>query len=200
MMLRVPRFARCDKIVVGVTPDSGARNALRWGIRAALVNDALLVAVTAFEVPPAVLTMFGWACFDSRDAKAAAEFMQHNVLDDELLTALSPARIRRSVIQGDPVRVLVAAATDADLLVVGRQAHRSRAIAKPSISKRCANRAVCPVVIVREDLSESHVVGPTLQRSSDSLDSARDEAVTGAPTENHPHRVRRHSGFERRRH
>jgi nucleotide-binding universal stress UspA family protein len=199
-MSRLTRFPRCDKIVVGVTPDAGARKALRWGIRAAIVNDALLVAVTAFEVPPAVLTVFGWAYFDSRDAKAAAQFMQHNVLDEELLTAPFPARIRRAVIQGDPVRVLVAEATDADLLVVGRQAHRSRAIAKPSISKRCANRADCPVVIVREEVSESHVVRPTLARIQGSPDSERPAAATGAATENHPHHVRRHSGFERRRH
>jgi nucleotide-binding universal stress UspA family protein len=198
-MLRVTRFARCDKIVVGVTHRSGARSALRWAIRAALPNDALVVAVTAFNVPFPVLTMFGWAYFNSGDAEAAARFMQGNVLEDELSGVRSSLRLRRLVVPDDPVQALVAAATDADLLVVGRQTRRIRCVVAPSVSKSCANQADCPVVIVRDDARASSAVPFTLDRLESPAYAAGPQATMEGAARNEIHHVRRHARFERRR-
>ena len=57
-------FSRPRRIVVGVTHDQSARNALRWAYETATANDATLVVVTAFELPCPALTIYGWARID----------------------------------------------------------------------------------------------------------------------------------------
>ena len=60
-------------------------------------------------------------------------------------------RVRTVITRGDPAKVLVEAARNADLLVIGRRTGRLRSIASRSISRRCASRADCPLVVVRGD-------------------------------------------------
>ena len=60
------RPARRGRIVVGVTHGRAARRALRWAYQTAVVNDTLLVVVTAYESPHPFLTIHGWVYVDAR--------------------------------------------------------------------------------------------------------------------------------------
>ena len=55
-----------------------------------------------------------------------------------------------SAVEGDPARVLLEAAHDADVLVAGSRGHSGVAsLLLGSVSQHCAHHAPCPVVIVR---------------------------------------------------
>jgi nucleotide-binding universal stress UspA family protein len=58
--------------------------------------------------------------------------------------------IEREVVEGSPADVLLRAAADADLLVVGSHGRGGFAgLLLGSVSQQCAHHAPCPVVIVR---------------------------------------------------
>jgi nucleotide-binding universal stress UspA family protein len=195
---KAANFSRPRRIVVGVTHDQGARNALRWAYQTAIADDATLIVVTAFESPCPVLTISGWAFIDARDAAAAAEFMQDNVLRDELRSENPRPRVRTVITRGDPARVLVAAARRADLLVVGRSTSRLWRFPSRSVSRRCANRADCPVVIVRSGVVARHRSGPALRRVPTPADECRGgNSVDTA--DGRMHHARGHPQFEFRR-
>ena len=159
---------RSGRIVVGVTHDRAARNALRWAARAALSADATLVVVTTYNLPCPVPTMYGWAYIDEQAAEDTARFMQRNVLYDELRGQGLTDRIRPIVTRGDPASVLVATARHADMLVIGHREGRRRLSLARSVSKGCVKSAECPVVVVREDASGSSALGtfdPSSSRS-----------------------------------
>ena len=130
--------------------------------------------------------MYGWACIDTGDAEAAARFVQSNVLHSELSSESPTVRIRSLVGPGDPVRLLVAAAEDADLLVVGRRSSRLRNLLTRSVSKGCADLARCPVVVVRADLAEHRHRALALR----SLPAGAGETITSEAPVDHLHRAR----------
>ena len=76
------------RIVVGVTDDPAARSALRWAFDVATLNDALLVVVTAYSFPRAVVAMGGVAYFDIHDAEDAARYGQTRLIESELRVEL----------------------------------------------------------------------------------------------------------------
>ena len=58
--------------------------------------------------------------------------------------------VRQVVVEGNAAQVLLDAAADADLLVVGNRGHGGFADALiGSVSTRCLHHASCPVVVVR---------------------------------------------------
>ena len=75
------------------------------------------------------------------------------LLDDAIKAGLNPDdadRVQRSVLRGYPVRVLLDAAADADLLVVGSRGRGGMAgMLLGSVSTQLATYAMCPVVVVR---------------------------------------------------
>jgi len=131
-----------------VNDDPAARDALRWAFDVAVQNGAVLVVVTAYSFPRAIVSIDGTAYFDIHDSETTARRVQTEVIAAELDVELPDARIHQLVAYGDPVTVLVAESSEADLLVVGRRASRVRRLLTGSVSKGCANRAACPVVIV----------------------------------------------------
>jgi nucleotide-binding universal stress UspA family protein len=68
-------------------------------------------------------------------------------------------RARLVVAEGSPVKVLVAASGNADLMVLGAPRRgRFRRVLTNRVAKRCSGRARCPVVLVppgRSDLAAS---------------------------------------------
>jgi nucleotide-binding universal stress UspA family protein len=135
-------------IVVGVDGSEGGRRALRWALREASQRSSAVEAVTAWL----------WDDIDAvpirpsnpQDARERAARM----LDREVEQALAewvttPPTIAREVVEGRPVKVLVDAATDADLLVLGSHGHgRLHHVALGSVSESCIREATCPVVVV----------------------------------------------------
>jgi len=134
-------------IVVGVDGSEPSRRALRWAAEQAALTGADLNIVTTWEFP----TTYGWAPpypqgFDPEaDTRKA---LQDTV--DEVLGTSPKVPVRLTVTEGHPAPVLVEAAKDAQMLVVGSRGHGAfMGMVLGSVSEHCASHAPCPVVVVR---------------------------------------------------
>lgn len=141
---------RRRRLVVGVDGSEHARRALEWAVAEAERTGGELRVVLAYD------SGLAWIDVGS-DAEAQivahsaerAKRMLHEALAASALPAESAVRITPVVIAGEPARVLVDAADDADLLVVGRRGRGGFAgLLLGSVSQRCAERSPCPVVVV----------------------------------------------------
>lgn len=137
------------KIVVGVDGSPPSVAALRWAVHHAEATGGSLDAVIAWEFP-VVVGSFGWttAPFDDVDyAELAAKALSAAVAEVSPPPGLTVHEVVR---EGNAARVLLDAAKDADLLVVGNRGHGGFADALVgSVSVRCLHHAPCPIVIVR---------------------------------------------------
>jgi nucleotide-binding universal stress UspA family protein len=134
------------RIVVGVDGSDHSAAALRWSLDEAEKRSGEVVAVFSWQVP--FLSFPG--AFDREELEAAAKaFLVESVKE----IAPSPAvPLRTFVAEGEPTESLLAAAKDADLLVVGtRGRSRFAGIRLGAVSLGVAGNAVCPVVLVRQD-------------------------------------------------
>ncbi|KJK59915.1 universal stress protein [Saccharothrix sp. ST-888] len=137
------------RIVVGVdgSPSSGA--ALRWAVRQAGLIGGTVDAVGAWEPPVA----YGWSApvvdttLDEEAARRAFTTELREVLGDAC-----PVKVNGRLVLGHPAAVLLEAANDAELLVVGNRGRGGFVRAMlGSVSQQCALHATCPVVIVRPE-------------------------------------------------
>ena len=138
-------------IVVGVDGSRESKEALRWAIEEAQLRQATLRAVHAWTYP----VIFG-------GVYVPPEVVDGNRLSGEAQEALDAViaevagenphdYIERVVAEGPAAQVLVEAARDADLLVVGSRGHGGFAgLLLGSVSHQCAHHAPCAVVIVRQ--------------------------------------------------
>lgn len=143
-------------IVVGVDDSPSSIQALRWAIEEARCRDTTLRVVSAWEFPFAPATNTPSAVRADDDPLPHVPSLQQSALD-ELAAAVTDAggdpkdpAVSMHVVHGSPVRVLLDAAKDADLLVVGSRGRGGFAgLLLGSVSHECAQRAACPVVVVR---------------------------------------------------
>jgi nucleotide-binding universal stress UspA family protein len=138
-------------ITVGVDGSEGAAAALRWAAAEARLRGARLRAVHAWNVPPIAYAGSGFvppASFEEDLGQAAKAG-----LDTWLGTAkteLAGIEVERHATEGHAATVLTAAAGDAELLVVGsRGLGGFGELLLGSVSHEVAQRAHCPVVIIR---------------------------------------------------
>ena len=137
------------RIVVGVDGSPSSRAALRWAVNQARLTGGTIDAVIAWQIP-ASMTGYGWM------APVVPEISFEDIAKHTLEEAVSDVagsgavpRVRSLVVHGVPAQVLLEAAADADLLVVGRRGHGEFAEALlGSVSQHCVHHARCPVVIV----------------------------------------------------
>jgi nucleotide-binding universal stress UspA family protein len=144
------------RIVVGVDGSEGAAKALHWALGEARLRGASLRVVHAWSVP-LVLSI---PSADAFGIPEPAESMQqvraalHKEADEILERSLQgieadDVEIDGEVVEGKPARMLIDAATGADLLVVGsRGLGGFTGLLLGSVSQQCAHHAHCPVVIV----------------------------------------------------
>jgi nucleotide-binding universal stress UspA family protein len=135
------------RIVVGVDGSDCSRAALAWALRqAALTGADRVAAVIAWEVPYAA---HGRVVPDPDLWEASArEAVARTVA--AAAEAAPPVRVEKYVVEGHPVRVLLDAAHDAELLVVGARGRGGfTGTLLGSVSQACARHAPCPVVVVR---------------------------------------------------
>jgi len=140
-----------ETIVVGIDGSTSARLATRWAAREAEIRHADLVLVSAWNMPLDGYN-FGDAPF-SEDALKGLEIEAEERLAEaaeEARTVASDLWIITEAAQGQAAAVLLHAARDADLLVVGsRGLGGFRGLLLGSVSQQCVDHASCPVVIVR---------------------------------------------------
>ncbi len=141
-----PTSATRPRIVVGFDSSRGSSAALEWAVDEARRRGALLHVVTAWEIPTAVGAPLP---LPTGFAPAA---VAHAAAEAEVRAALADATdvpVDISVVEGHPRAVLVDAARDALLLVVGRRGTSSwPGLTLGSVSEACARHAPCPVLIV----------------------------------------------------
>lgn len=132
------------RIVVGIDGSEGADAALAWAIGEARLRSAKLVVVHSFMYP----VMGDLPPVADSDALFAEEAQA--VVDRAVARAdLGGIDFDARVVRGSPAAVLVDAARDADLLVVGSRGRGGFAgLLLGSVSQQCAQHAPCPTVIV----------------------------------------------------
>jgi nucleotide-binding universal stress UspA family protein len=138
--------APAPRIVVGVDSSRGSSAALWWAVEQARRCGAVLHVVTAWELP----TAYGAPVPLPTDFAPAA--IAHAAAEEEVRAVLAETTdvpVEIAVVEGHPRTVLLEAAKDALLLVVGRRGHSSwPGLTLGSVSEACARHASCPVVVV----------------------------------------------------
>ncbi|MQS14985.1 DUF1876 domain-containing protein [Streptomyces kaniharaensis] len=143
-----PTAGRARRIVVGIDGSPPSKAALRWAVGQAVLTGATVHAVAAWEYP----SLYGWFAptVDDGFEETARRTLTTEV--DEVVGRERPVEIRESLVLGHAADVLLEAAEDADLLVLGSRGRGTFArTLLGSVSARCAAHGVCPVVIVRAD-------------------------------------------------
>ena len=133
------------RIVVGVDGSEHGNAALRWALDEAMVHEGEIVAVLAWQVPFIGIP----GAFDREEMERICKRFV-----EEAVAAIVPhpqVPITRLVAEGDVSASLIAAAHDADMLVLGSRGRGGFAGLKlGSVSQECAQHASCPVVIIKQ--------------------------------------------------
>jgi nucleotide-binding universal stress UspA family protein len=135
-------------IVVGIDGSEGSVHALDYAIKEAAAHGHRLRLVSAWEIPPSVLTS-GLASrdfyeeFEKQAARAAHDAAARVAQVDPSV------KYEEAVVEGQAAKALLAVSGDADLLVVGRRGHGTfREMLLGSVSRQATAHAKCPVVVV----------------------------------------------------
>jgi nucleotide-binding universal stress UspA family protein len=148
------------KIVVGVDGSEPSRAALRWALQEAELREAELVIVNAWS-SPTVPAYAGVAAAPLSpgmrdDAREGAADLVRTVAD-EVAGEERALHFDYVTEEGSAAEVLIEAARDADVLVVGSRGHGGfTGLLLGSVSQQVAHHAPCPVVIVRSPAVEGH--------------------------------------------
>lgn len=143
-------------IVVGVDGSDGAARALRWALDEARLRGVQLRVIHAWFVP-LILSAPSDETFgipppagSLEEVRSALAREAEKVLAASLRgTGSDDVQVVGEAVEGKPAHVLIDAAADADLLVVGsRGLGGFTGLLLGSVSQQCAHHARCPLVIV----------------------------------------------------
>src|SRR6266545_7618883 len=104
-------------VVVGIDGSEASKDALRWATRYAHTTGATVRAVTAWHLP----TSYAWgpvAAIPEMDLEADARAALKETIEQVTRTQ-GPVTIQTQVVEGPPALMLLRAAADAEVLVVG---------------------------------------------------------------------------------
>lgn len=135
-----------ERFIVGVDGSAGSADALRWARREAELRGATVTALLAwnfldqYHVDPETTFDPDYGDEDAQRALAAAV---------ERALGSRAGDVGTEVVCDLPATALLDASKDADLLVVGaRGLGGFRGLVLGSVSQRCLEHAVCPVMVV----------------------------------------------------
>jgi nucleotide-binding universal stress UspA family protein len=135
-------------LTVGVDGSECAAAALHWAAAEARLRGARLRAVHAWNIPTMAYGYVPPVSLDDDLGRAAADGLDRWL--EAAASDLEGIEVERLTVEGSASTVLTEAAGDAELLVVGsRGLGGFRELLLGSVSHQCAQRAPCPVVIVR---------------------------------------------------
>jgi nucleotide-binding universal stress UspA family protein len=146
--------AGVGKIVVGVDGSDASKEALRWAVDEAKLRAASIVAVYAWQVPTLPVDL-GPPPAPSLDVvtllpelEQAAQRLVRSVVAE--VAGDAGVEVEAVASEGPASTVLIDAARDAELLVVGSRGHGGfLGLTIGSVSLQVAQHAPCPVVIDR---------------------------------------------------
>lgn len=139
------------RIVVGVDASEYARRALAWALReGALRGDPVEVVGAWSYTDQTALTGHDFTpAFDDHDARAAVQAIVDGVRGDD--DALAGVEVVVTAVNDLPARALLAAAADADLVVVGaRGIGGVKELLLGSVSHQVVEHSPVPVVVVHD--------------------------------------------------
>lgn len=134
------------RILVGVDGSAPSRLALEWAVSEARLRHGDVKAVTAWQFPPVTVGMEGLV-HDPEIFPQAARRLQ-----DEALSRVDKGGVTVSgeVVQGSAAGVLLKAAENADLVVVGsRGLGGFTGLLLGSVSTQLVHHSPAPVLVVR---------------------------------------------------
>jgi nucleotide-binding universal stress UspA family protein len=151
-------------VVIGVDGSPGARRALAWAVDEARLRGCSLRVVHAWMVPLIDAMPEPWAIGSPPIGPSDDEVYEHlragakGVLDGALGEAKGWApelEIEGELVEARAAGALIAAARDADLLVVGSRGRGGfGGLLLGSVSAQCVHHASRPVVVVPPDRGE----------------------------------------------
>lgn len=138
------------RIVVGLDGSEHGERAVRWAAEEARTHRHVLHVLTAFP-PPDVVGVPGARFPVERPEETEARAREHQ---QEWLTAAlgddPDVEVQAEVRVGPPAEHLLAAAEEADLLVVGSRGRGGfSGLLLGSVSQQCVTHAPCPTVVIR---------------------------------------------------
>ncbi|GAA3465321.1 universal stress protein [Saccharothrix longispora] len=137
-------------IVVGVDGSAPSREALRWTLtRAARTGEAVEATMAWLHEPEsaaATATGVHPHAGDHRRRHPAREL--HAVVEDVRASVPGAPPVSEATVVGDTDAVLLRAARQADLLVIGSRRHHPAEALPGGVAARCLRHAPCPVVVV----------------------------------------------------
>ena len=143
-------MGKWKNIVVGVDGSPSSRTALNWAAAEAADHGADLVVLNVWEhtlPPPAGSVSVSERYVPDESQRTAEDLVK---LIKEELGEDPPVVVQPRVKEGNPAKVLIDQAADADLLVVGTRGHGGfRGLVLGSVSQHVAGYAKCPVAVVR---------------------------------------------------
>jgi nucleotide-binding universal stress UspA family protein len=144
------REERTDRhIVVGVDGSLHSEAALRWALGQARLTGARIEALCAWQYPVA----FGFTHAYVPDQGGLLPELSQETLDKTIAAVTDENEpqvdLVRVVVQGHAAEMLLQAAQDADLLVLGSHGHGPLAgILLGSVTQHCVHHSRCPVVVI----------------------------------------------------
>lgn len=143
-----PHDVDTPRIVVGLDGSVPSARALAWAAEEAHIRGTRLEVVNAWQIPSVGLPGLSPPYPDEMFEPAAAAVIETALAD--LGTAGDRVGVDRRTVKGHPAAVLIEASRGAALVVVGSHGHGGVVgTLLGSVSRRVADHAHCPVVIVR---------------------------------------------------
>jgi nucleotide-binding universal stress UspA family protein len=134
------------RIVVGVDGSENAQAALRFAVHEARAHGATLEVVHTWQIPYLASPFVPAVSLDPEPFEESAQRLLDAAVDAEDTTGVD---VERSLVCDGAAPALLAAAKDADLVVVGARGHGGFVgLLLGSVSEQVARHARCPVVIV----------------------------------------------------
>jgi len=135
------------RIVVGVDMTDASRDALCWAKAQADATGAELVVVTAWSYPPASYPTY--AGYVPMRVGMDVEETCRTELETFVKDAIGDACVTLAVVRGHPAQVVLDAAHDATMVVVGSRGRgQILGALAGSVSQQVLTHARCPAVVV----------------------------------------------------
>jgi len=137
------------RIVVGVDGSPQSEQALRWAVRLAAAEDAVVEVIAAWEYP----AVYGWAPLPhDYDPEKEVKILTEDTID-AVFPDGRPEGITVTVASGSPARALIDRGNDAHMIVVGSRGRGGfSGLLLGSVSKTVIEHATVPVLVVRGDV------------------------------------------------
>jgi nucleotide-binding universal stress UspA family protein len=140
------------RVVVGVDGSPPSYGALRWAVDEAVLRNARLDVVNAYNYLEVVMPMLISPGIDCEVLEKASTSLLEQMLGSVIpVRGPRPPAVELIAVHTGAARGLLEAAVGADLVVVGSRGRGGlRGLLLGSVSQQCIHHAPCPAIVVRE--------------------------------------------------